>query len=152
MRPEALTQTDTRWVIALTLTGGLPFMAATVMTAFGMNVLTLSGPDIAITYGAVIGSFLCGLHWGLVLGGRAQAQWLLILSNILCLLAWGGPLLALLGWKQAALGIEIIVFLSLLAVDTQLTRRGALSAAFFRLRVVITSLVVACLALVALWA
>ncbi|WP_298329358.1 DUF3429 domain-containing protein [Asticcacaulis sp.] len=147
-----LSKLDIRWVIALTLAGGLPFIAAVLMAALGVRLLTLSGPDIAITYGAVIASFLCGLHWGLVLGGRAQATWLLILSNVLCLLAWSGPLLTLSGWPLAALGILIAVFLSLLVVDTVLMRRGSLSAAFFRLRVVITSLVVLCLLGVALLA
>lgn len=140
-----LSKLDTRWVMALTLAGGLPFITAVLMAALGVHLLTLSGPDIAITYGAVIASFLCGLHWGLVLGGRAQATWLLILSNVLCLLAWAGALLALSGWPKAALTLQTAVFLSLLAVDHVLMRRGWLSAAFFRLRVVITCVVVACL-------
>ncbi|WP_126424227.1 DUF3429 domain-containing protein [Asticcacaulis excentricus] len=147
-----LSKLNTRWVIALTLAGGLPFMAAALMTALHLRVLGLGGPDIAITYGAVIASFLCGLHWGLVLGGRAQATWLLILSNVLCLLAWAGALLAQSGWPQAALTLQTAVFLSLLAVDHVLMRRGWLSAAFFRLRLVITCLVVACLIGVALLA
>lgn len=145
-----LSKMDARWVIALTLSGGLPFMAAALMAVLQRQVLGLDGALIAITYGAVIASFLCGLHWGLVLGGRAQATWLLILSNVLCLLAWAGALLAQSGWPQAALALQTAVFLGLLAVDHILMRRGWLSAAFFRLRVIISCLVVTCLLVVAI--
>ncbi|MDC7694375.1 DUF3429 domain-containing protein [Asticcacaulis sp. DXS10W] len=149
---DILSKKESGWIMALTLSGGLPFGAAALMAVLQRHVLGLDGTGIAVTYGAVIASFLCGLHWGLVLGGRAQALWLLILSNLLCLLAWCGPLLALTGHARAALGIEVAVFLSLLAVDTALSRRGWLSGKFLRLRVVITSLVVACLIVVALLA
>lgn len=125
--------------------GLLPFL---VLTA-----LTLVGPDGwrdwvslgLIAYGAVILSFLGGITWGLAVT-RSQARDPLYLASM-------GPFaaawIALLLPPSFGLLLLMVAFLGSLANDFMLKRAGLSPGWFFSLRVTLTAIVVACLAVAA---
>lgn len=134
------------WAKGLTLLGAIPFVAAVLAQIAGMAHYHTA--YLSLTYGAVIISFLSGIHWGLyITHAKAKRINLLVSSNILALLAWLS-LLLLVPVTQYL--IQITCFISLLLIDRQLAADGAIEAWFYQLRLQISSLVIICL-LVLVW-
>ena len=125
--------------------GLIPFLAGAVapwvlsVDQAGQAMVALAG------YGAVILSFMGGVHWGLAIaetpapaaGGRLQ----LGLSVVPALVAWIGLLVP----AATALVVLIIAFALLLAGDLIAVGRHLAPAWYPRLRVPLTLVVVACL-------
>ncbi|QDC43242.1 DUF3429 domain-containing protein [Methylophilus medardicus] len=131
------------WAKALTLLGAIPFVAAVLAQIAGMAHYHTA--YLSLTYGAIIISFLSGIHWGLyITHAKAKRINLLVSSNILALLAWLS-LLLLVPVTQYL--IQITCFISLLLIDRQLAADGAIEAWFYQLRLQISSLVIICLLL-----
>lgn len=131
------------WAKALTLLGAIPFVAAVLAQIAGMAHYHTA--YLSLTYGAIIISFLSGIHWGLyITHAKAKRINLLVSSNILALLAWLS-LLLLVPVTQYL--IQITCFMSLLLIDRQLAADGAIEAWFYQLRLQISSLVIICLLL-----
>lgn len=131
------------WAKGLTLLGAIPFVAAVLAQIAGMAHYHTA--YLSLTYGAVIISFLSGIHWGLyITHAKAKRINLLVSSNILALLAWLS-LLLLVPVTQYL--IQITCFISLLLIDRQLAADGAIEAWFYQLRLQISSLVIICLLL-----
>ncbi len=131
------------WAKALTLLGAIPFVAAVLAQIAGMAHYHTA--YLSLTYGAIIISFLSGIHWGLyITHAKAKRINLLVSSNILALLAWLS-LLLLVPVTQYL--IQITCFMSLLVIDRQLAADGAIEAWFYQLRLQISSLVIICLLL-----
>lgn len=136
--------------LILGLAGLLPFVwgAITVMSqdmhAWGQATLgaRFVGPYVILFYGAVILSFMSGVLWGFATktsGTRAAAAY--ALSVIPALWAFfmtgGGP---------TAAGMNLIVgFLGLLALDFAFSIWGLTPRWWMSLRMLLTSIVVACL-------
>lgn len=134
------------WAKGLTLLGAIPFVAAVLAQIAGMAHYHTA--YLSLTYGAIIISFLSGIHWGLyITHAKAKRINLLVSSNILALLAWLS-LLLLVPVTQYL--IQITCFISLLLIDRQLAADGAIEAWFYQLRLQISSLVIICL-LVLVW-
>lgn len=131
------------WAKGLALLGATPFIAAVVAQMAGMaNYHT---GYLSLTYGAIIISFLSGIHWGLYLThAKARRINLLISSNVIALLAWLS-LLLLIPVTQYL--IQITCFISLLLIDRQLLVDGAIERWFYQLRQQISLLVIGCLLL-----
>lgn len=131
------------WAKGLTLLGAIPFVAAVLAQIAGMAHYHTA--YLSLTYGAIIISFLSGIHWGLyITHAKAKRINLLVSSNILALLAWLS-LLLLVPVTQYL--IQITCFISLLLIDRQLAADGAIEAWFYQLRLQISSLVIICLLL-----
>lgn len=130
---------------ALTLLGAVPFVAPTVAHLLGYEDIHLR--LFALSYGAIIAAFLCGIHWGLFLSYAQQTRFnLLITSNVLTLLAWAS-LLTLIPHLQYF--IQIACFISLLIIDRELAKESVIPMWFFNLRKIITSIVLLSLLLMA---
>ncbi len=97
-------------------------------------------------YGAVILSFLGGIHWGLALARDAPGLRLLGVGVLPSLVGWAGLLVG----GDAGLLLLTAGFLAVLAVDIGLSRNGAAPAWFARLRTMLTVAVCLCLLLATL--
>lgn len=91
-------------------------------------------------YGAVIVSFVAGIHWGLFL--TKDAPWnLFVHSNVVALAAW----ISLLLEPLVSYSLLVLCLFYLLALDFRLYYFEVIDRWFFTMRILITSLV--CLAL-----
>lgn len=129
---------------ALAAAGTLPFLGG----IFDLVVLDGTLLDVVAVYGAVIASFISGIHWGVSFfapGGMRVG--LLVGSNVAALAAWAAALLPPMpGFIASA-----ILFAVLLAIDGYLYRSGLWPAWFWMLRRVISTIVIlACLAIAVL--
>jgi hypothetical protein len=141
-----------RSALLLGLAGVLPFAwgAATVVSPelaqFGLEWVgpRFIGPYVQLFYGAVILSFMSGVLWGFATRAEgAQAATGYALSVIPALWAFfmtgGGP-------TSAALNL-ITGFVALLVLDVAFARWGLAPPWWLALRVLLTALVVLCLAI-----
>lgn len=95
-----------------------------------------------IAYGAVILSFLGGIHWGQVVAdGSEDMAARLALGTVPALIAWFGLLLG----GSAAIGVLLAAFLVMLVLDLWLTALGAFPLWYGRLRRPLTLAVSLCL-------
>ncbi|UOK70666.1 DUF3429 domain-containing protein [Ancylobacter polymorphus] len=134
LSPTQRTALLAAWLLAGA--GTLPFLAGAA-DVFLRNGEWLGAVQI---YGAVIASFVCGIHWGAALfAAEALALRLFLIGNIAALLGWAAVLL------PAGPGFLLVaaLFAVLLLVDRQLWRAGLSPLWFWRLRVAITAVVVA---------
>ena len=122
--------------VGLTTAGALPFAGGFLDVLIGDSAWLMT----VQIYGAVIASFVSGIHWGAALFATARmAKSLLVASNVTALLAWIGALVA----PQFGFILLAAVFIILLLIDHRLYRDGVLPSWFFRLRVAITAAVAA---------
>ncbi|SCW54343.1 DUF3429 domain-containing protein [Ancylobacter rudongensis] len=121
----------TAWLLAAA--GTLPFLAAIADAA------RLGGIGTVQIYGAVIASFVCGMHWGAALfAPEPLAVRLFLLSNVAALFAWLAALLT----PQPGFLLLAVIFAALLGVDRHLRARGVWAGWFWQLRVAISAVVV----------
>lgn len=122
----------------LTYTGIMPFIF------FGMAV-ALSGGSLdyslaLFAYGAVIISFLCGIHWAVFLFfSQNCSRNLLFHSNAISLLGWLSVLPVM---SYLTFALQILCFLYLLILDLELYRKKLIPLWFFHLRLNATIVVV----------
>ncbi|MDQ0347517.1 DUF3429 domain-containing protein [Ancylobacter vacuolatus] len=131
--PRAPNVRVTAWLLASA--GTLPFLAAIADAA----VLGAGRVGTVQIYGALIASFVCGMHWAAALfAPQTLAVRLFVLSNVAALLAWLAALLA----PQPGFLILAAIFVALLGVDQHLRVRGLWPDWFWKLRVAISAVVV----------
>lgn len=120
----------------LTFAGAIPFVGLTILAVSGSDWLSINPAQALLTYGAVIVSFISGIHWAQALNHEKQSG-LLWHSNIVALLAWLSSLLS------TSVGVPILIFclVYLLVLDYQLFKQTIITACFWRLRLQITSIV-----------
>ena len=128
--------------------GALPFIALS-----GAGPLLDSAPRMfavhaLVAYGAVILSFLGGVHWGLAIGSRSNAdhqelRTRLVVSVIPSLAAWA----ALLVPEKTGLLVLATAMAAMLWVDIRATRAGQAPRWYPKLRIPLTCVVVAALLL-----
>ena len=136
-----------RTPLFLGLAGLLPFLwGVATLWVEPLQRLTIDavGPRVLLSYGTVILSFMSGVLWGFAAKGRGGTGY--ALSVIPALWAFffvgGGPVSA---------SIYLIAgFLGVLAIDWVFWRSGMTPPWWMALRVALTAIVVACLAVVAL--
>jgi hypothetical protein len=129
----------------LGLLGAVPFV--------GLAALALGGGAIGIwpglallAYGAVILSFMGGVHWGWAMAAGEPSLERLGLSVVPSLVGWGGFLLG----GSAGLSVVALGFIGLLWFDLRAVAAGRAAAWYPQLRWPLTVIVVASLALAAL--
>lgn len=88
----------------------------------------------AMTYSAVIASFVCGMHWGVHMHaqGRLPVQ-LLLTSNIGALLAWALVLASIWSMPLAFIGLTLVLA-GLLVIDRRLLSANLIEPWFWMLR------------------
>ena len=130
---------------SLTYSGTLPLIAAAACVYF--SVRYFDSALIAITYSAMIISFLCGIHWAVYLFFAEKCpRNLLMTSNGVALVAWSSLLIT---HQSIAIALQAVCFLYLLTLDLKLRDVGILPQWFYGLRRNATMIVVLCLAVIA---
>lgn len=139
---------DSKLYAALAIAGTIPFVAGALLPLLGYTSLPLVGPteQLVASYGLAIVSFLTGAHWGTYLLGRSvDSINLFITSNAILLAAW----VAYIGAGiKVAIGVQVIALLVLLYIDRRLAAGGVISAHYFRIRTVATTIATVSLLLV----
>ena len=103
--------------------GALPFLGCAIAASQQMVILGFPPAYLLLSYGAVILSFLGGLHWGRVItspyaDGRSDSAWL-IWSVCPSLFGWAALLLPV---KVGAVVLSLC-FLAALQIDQRLLRQ-----------------------------
>ncbi len=119
---------------ALGLAGLLPFLAGAALQWFTPPGWRMLAASALLTYGAVIVSFLGGIHWGLAMRAGPPPSARLIWGVVPSLLGWLGVLLDS-PWGQALLVLSLV---ACYAVDRASYRALGLSA-WLRLRALLTA-------------
>jgi len=134
-------------MLTLTLAGGLPFLGCAV-GAWRIWPLPFDPAYVAVIYSAVILSFLGGIQWSACLRAPKMNAVTVISSNLLALLGWAAVLIFSVNPVEVCL-FMLLGFLYALWVDSGLHRQALIPEAFFRLRLLITAIVVTCLLITA---
>jgi hypothetical protein len=133
--------------IVLGAAGLLPFFVAALNAAKADIGSAQSSALPLITYGAVVLSFLGGVHWGFVLEGPptfAQRS-RLGLGVVPGLLGWGAALLGV--WGQPFLGLSLLIagFVLTAVVEGRARKLEMVPAGYMVMRWILTVVVVAVL-------
>jgi hypothetical protein len=131
---------DTRLYAALAIAGTIPFIAGALLPLLGYPSLPVVGStdQLVASYGLAIVCFLTGAHWGTYLGGRSvDSLNLFITSNVILLAAWFAYIATAI---KVAISIQVIALLILLYIDRRLAAGGVISAHYFRIRTVATTI------------
>lgn len=128
----------------LTYSGSLPFIFLTYIKISGSNYFFATSIDsILIAYGAIILSFISGMHFSYAILQDKISIKLLILSNIIALFSW----LSLLINFKFALAIILVCYLFNLIIDFISYQNAVIERWFFDLRLRISLVVIVCLVL-----
>lgn len=127
----------------LTFSGTLPLIGTCLASALQVRGFDLQ--FIAGSYGALIVSFLCGIHWAVFLFFSEKCpRNLFITSNLITLSVW----VSLLTIKQnMALLMQLLAFVYLLVLDLKLRDCDLLPQWYYLMRRNATIIVVVCLTL-----
>lgn len=135
-----------RVALALSLAGVLPFAAALAMLWFGPARFHTATLAAMATWSAVVLSFLGGIQWGTGLAVQEaapqSAQSLFLLSVVPVLLGWA---MLFIESPGARLLIAVFLFAFVWLIDALLRLQKLLPPWFFRLRSIVTPIVIACL-------
>lgn len=126
-----MTAADRLLATRLTYAGILPPWLGLALTPL------LGVPQVGfgvLIYGAVIASFVCGMHWGVQMNvqGPLPVQ-LLLTSNIGALLAWVLVLASIWSMPLALVGLALVLA-SLLVIDRRLISAKVIEPWFWVLR------------------
>ena len=127
--------------------GIIPFVGLSLATPFASDALKAQLSFALMAYGAIILSFLGGIHWGLAIGGVPQSDntlWRRIALSILpSLVAWA----ALLAPSSIGFLVLAAAFVAMLLVDIRASRVNEVPAWYPKLRWPLSCGVVAALLL-----
>lgn len=130
-RTAGMTQGQRRLAQYLTYCGILPpWLALGLHFGLGWQPASFA----ALTYGAVIASFLCGMHWGLFMQLHKPISInLLLTSNAGALAAWAMLLVSLWSPALAFVGLAMVLAV-LLFIDRKLLSQGVIEPWFWTIR------------------
>lgn len=136
----------------LTLAGATPFIVCMFLLLFGLNHLPYLGETTQVLrgYGILIASFMLGSQWGSHLSLSENNPWLLrlpIFTNIMAVLLW---LAYLVLSVDVFLLLLPVCFLAILFIDYYLKQAKIIGQDYYRIRVIVTMIVVASLLVSAL--
>lgn len=135
MKKEQLTK-------ILTYCGSIPFLFLTYLSSLkATHFFTIDVSLILISYGAIILSFISGMHFSYAILQDKISNRLLILSNMVALISW---LCLLINFKLALVFI-IIGYISNLIIDFVSYKNLVVEKWFFDLRLRISLVVISCL-------
>ena len=114
--------------------GIIPFAGLSLATPFANDVLEARLSFALMAYGAIILSFLGGIHWGLAIGAVPQSDnmlWRRIALSILpSLVAWA----ALFAPSRISFLVLVAAFVAMLLVDIRASRIHEAPAWYLKLR------------------
>lgn len=132
----------------LMMAGALPFIGLLLASFFDWQLLAWPAERVFLAYGAIIVSFLGGIHWGYAIlliksapheaASNSLARTFLALSNIVALMAWASLLFHSLG---IALSVQLLALLLALFSDSYAFRLKMIPEWFWNLRRIITVIV-----------
>ena len=133
------------WLIKiLTYCGSIPFIFLTYLIfSKTTNFLAFNVTLMLVSYGAIILSFISGMHFSYAILQDKMHIRLLVLSNIVALVSW----LCLLINFKLALVVIIIGYIFNLIIDFVSYKNLVLEKWFFNLRLRISLIVIFCLVL-----
>src|ERR1700712_4877548 len=144
--------------VVLGLLGLLPFLGCTIgILLFPSEVPAPNLVMAIIAYGAVILSFLGGVHWGFALDPAPSVvtprqavtdRMRLALGVVPSLIGWAALMVALVASSMGAGLLLIIGFVLTTLVETRAHRRGAIPGGYMALRWLLSAVVLLCLAVV----
>lgn len=128
---DGMTQDQRRLAQLLTYCGILPpWLALGLHLGFAWQPAGFA----ALTYGAIIASFLCGVHWGLFMQATRPMPFnLLLTSNAGALAAWAMLLVSLWSPALAFVGVAMVLGV-LLLIDRRLLSLGVIEPWFWTIR------------------
>ena len=142
-----------QWANILGYSGTIPFISLAVILLLDASSTTPAASGLAASalhlYGAIILSFLGGLHWGRIACNpdiKPSDKWFLIYSVIPSLIGWSSYLLADI-WQDTALML-IAGFIISYVIDIRFIRLGAWQSWMKPLRTNLT--LIACFSLTVL--
>ena len=127
--------------------GALPFIGLSLISFFASEEVANFAKTALHLYGAIILSFLGGLHWGRIASQNQYStldKWILIYSILPSLIAWSSYLLASI-WRESV-WILIITFILTYCIDRRFILDGKWSLFMRSLRLNLTF--VSCLCLI----
>lgn len=131
---------------ALTLAGAIPFAGLALAVWIAPSEYHVQAGNALIAYAAIILSFLGGIQWGgavaLAESAPKSAQTMWLLSVIPSLLAWA---MLFVPGSGARVIVAICLFAFVWVVDALLHLQKLIPNWFFRLRTLITAIVVSSL-------
>lgn len=126
----------------LGLAGLIPFVACAAASWMGPPWLQAEAISLQLGYGAVIVTFLGGVHWGRALAPDSTVDWPRLSWSVLpSLIAW----VALRMYPLPALAVLIAAFALAFFVDRQSIRSGFFPEWYLPLRRLLTLGAMACL-------
>ncbi len=132
--------------LVLGLAGLIPFVGLSIASFSVEGIIRSEVVFTLIAYGAVILSFLGGVHWGVALGVPALLSWSrLIISVIPSLVGWVALLIA----DYQAIMLLVLAFIAMLVVDIVAMRRNVFPQWYGQLRWILTTVASISLAAVA---
>ena len=134
-----------RTAAGLTALGVLPFAGGAALAWIWPDFEAIQAIDAVIAYGAVILSFLGGIHWGFAAApGAAKTRNAVTygLSVLPSLLAWAALLLP----QSIGLGLLMVAVAGVLPIDRRAVALGAAPGWWMSLRLPVTGVVLLCLA------
>ena len=126
----------------LTYSGTLPFILAILGLFYNPLGLGLDYHYLVLSYGAVITSFIAGIHWGSYLTKSSSLN-LFIHSNLIALAAWCAFLTSVHNGTLILIGC----FIYLLFLDRHLWHENLIEGWFFRVRLRASIIVILALAI-----
>jgi Protein of unknown function (DUF3429) len=136
------------WARWLTFAGAIPFIACSAALWFAPNQYRSFTVGILTTYAAVILSFLGGIQWGMAVNlidtAPKSARNIFLLSVVPSLLAWA---MLLLPEPKTRILVAIFLFAFVWVIDALLNVQKLIPLWFFKLRSMISLIVIASLAM-----
>ena len=136
------------WPRWLTFAGAIPFIAFSAALWFAPNQYRSFTVNILTAYAAVILSFLGGIQWGIAINlidtAPKSARNIFLLSVVPSLLAWA---MLLLPEPRTRILVAIFLFAFVWVIDALLNVQKLIPPWFFKLRSMITVIVITSLAM-----
>lgn len=138
---------NTTWARWLTFAGAIPFIACSAALWLAPNQYRGFAVSTLTAYAAVILSFLGGIQWGMAVNlidtAPKSARNIFLLSVVPSLLAWG---MLLLPEPRSRILVAIFLFAFVWVIDALLSVQKIIPQWFFKLRSMISLIVIASLA------
>jgi hypothetical protein len=139
---------NSTWPRWLTFAGAIPFIACSAALWLAPNQYRSFTVSILTAYAAVILSFLGGIQWGMAVNvldaAPKSARNMFLLSVVPSLLAWG---MLLLPEPRSRILVAIFLFAFVWVIDALLNVQKLIPPWFFKLRSMISAIVIVNLAI-----
>ncbi|WP_394205167.1 DUF3429 domain-containing protein [Shewanella waksmanii] len=133
----------TRLMAVLGIAGLIPFVVASLMYLTQISLTGFAPQQLFVTYSAVILAFLTGSLWGRETHALQNHihDWVMAVSNLLCLMAWAS---LLVGHLSVTLWMLMLGYIATLLVERRQAKLIGIEPDYLKLRLGLTSVAVVC--------